>query len=215
MRYPLLALAFGLFLIACNSSNDVKDEEPEIETEAATPLAGEMLAPSFPGLFAFMDAEDPHFDIAQFEEAQTNPIDTLAPLPLHDELQPYESLFIYNADSSYAADLYSYNTVLVKRGDRTVLQGAGPDTEIGLIDTKAKTRKRIYFGGASSTVLDASWRTPRELAVAVGENLADTAFIPRILLFQVDSGTVRHFIYNDTLQLRSTDYLKRKHNVPN
>jgi len=212
MRYYLLTFFLAATLLACN--NESAAPEAESEPEAGAPAAGSMLAAALPQLFAYMDTTDPAFDAGLFEAAQVNAIDTLPALPLHDELLPFTPLFIYNADSSYAADLYSYNTVMVKRGDRTVLQGAGPDTEIGLIDTRAKTRKRIYFGGASSTVLDASWPAPNELMVAVGENLGDTGFIPRILHFQIDSGTVQHYIYNDTLRLRSTDFLQRRNALP-
>jgi hypothetical protein len=131
-------------------------------------------------------------------------------LKLSEALKSYYPLFIYNADSSYAIDLYSYNVILQKRNGKIIADQAGPDTEVALVDLKNKTRKRIYFGGSSSAVLDAKWINNEELFLLTGEIIDASKFQPQVLLYKLSDSSAREFVYTDTLRVSIKDYTDRR-----
>ncbi|MBO9684367.1 MAG: hypothetical protein J7502_17160, partial [Flavisolibacter sp.] len=145
----LLAIA----IVACNSSSDKEDKETieEEEVPYVDPVKQEINS-AFPATYQFFSTEDSSFDASKFQQMSSE-VANSPDLKLSDRIQSYSPLFVYNADSSFAIDLYSYNVILRKRNGKITVNHAGPDTEVGLIDLKNKTRKRIYFGGSSSTVL--------------------------------------------------------------
>ncbi|HVW99642.1 MAG TPA: hypothetical protein VHA52_04250 [Candidatus Babeliaceae bacterium] len=149
--------------------------------------------------------QDSSFSASRFSEATTDTAVNRA-LPLTASLKSFYPYFIYNPDSSYAIDLYSYNILFVKRKGKTVAEQGEPDTEVALIDFNRKTRKRIYFGGTSSAVLDAKWISKYRVLLLTGEVIGRTKFQPELLKYSVGDSTIQDFVYPDTLQLNISDY---------
>jgi hypothetical protein len=202
----LLAMA----IVACNSSSDKEDKETieEQEVPYVDPMKQE-ISSAFPTIYQFFSTEDSSFDASKFQQMSSEVVSS-PDLKLSDRIQSYSPLFVYNADSSFAIDLYSYNVILRKRNGKTTVNHAGPDTEVGLIDLKNKTRKRIYFGGASSAILDAKWINNEEFFLLTGENIDQSKFQPKVLQYKVTDNTEKDFVYSDTLQLNIGEYTDRR-----
>lgn len=208
--FPLILLAF---LASCGS-NDAVSEKPVTDTaEVEEPYVNpyqQQIQTAFPETYQFFSEQDSSFSALNFEEMGE---DTVKHASLHlgdKKLQPYYPLFIYNADSSYAIDLYSYNVLVSKRGDRRIIQTGGPDTEVGLVNLKDQTRKRVYFGGSSSAVFDARWISPNEFFILAGESFQDGGLQPVILKYDVNNDVLSHFVYSDTLNVNPSQYRDRR-----
>src|ERR1700694_3629368 len=149
MTKPFAALAFlSLAIFACHNSTD-RPVSIRADTEG-TNMAGQQkeLQNAFPALYQFFSRQDSSFSPGHFEVAGTDTLPAAEVLPVTDDLKEYMPYLVYNKDSSYAVDLYSYNIILSHENGTTIGEASGPDTEVGLVDLKQKTRRRIYFGGA-------------------------------------------------------------------
>jgi len=198
-------------LLACNNSSSEKEENntvEEIEEPYVDPVKQE-ISTAFPSAYQFFSNQDSSFDASKFEQMSSDTL-TSPDLKLSEKAVSYSPLFIYNADSSYAIDLYSYNIVPYKRNGKTILSQAGPDTEVAVIDLKNKTSKRIYFGGSSSAVLDAKWISNGELFLLTGEVIGADKFQPQVLQYKTFDNTANNFVYSDTLHLHASDYTDRR-----
>jgi hypothetical protein len=204
----LLAMAF----LACNSNSssgkEDKDTIEEVEELYVDPVMQEINS-AFPDAYQFFSAQDSSFNPTKFHQVSSR-ITNGSGLKLSDATSAYYPLFIYNTDSSYAIDLYSYNVILRKRNGKITAQHAGPDTEAALIDMKNKTRKRIYFGGSSSAILDAKWINNEEFFLLTGESISPSKFQPQLLQYQLPGNKANEFEYSDTLQLRIEDYSDKR-----
>jgi len=160
-HYPLIMmrstthflLLLCLFIAACTNSNDTTHpetgtvSEPMMEEEGNGSLQADDL---FPQLAQYLEAQDTSFRSGSYVLREST-IDTASPDIVHPldtaVLNRYKDLLIYNDDRSKAIDLFSYGTVLIKKGDSTVLEGGEPDTEVAVIDFQKGTRRRIFFSG--------------------------------------------------------------------
>ncbi len=77
--------------------------------------------------------------------------------PSRQFFKAYETVLIWNADSSKILDIGSYGSVPVERGGEIVLEGGEPDNEVALIDLPERKRYRLFFAGPSAEVLDGKW----------------------------------------------------------
>ncbi len=202
-----------LFLVACNNNeNTASHPQSNDTTEVEEPVVDvnqQEIVKAFPDAYQFFNQQDSTFNSGGFEETTSDTIQTPA-LKLSSALKSYAPYFIYNSDSSYAVDLYSYNILFVKRNGKTVAEAGGPDTEVGLIDLKNKTRKRIYFGGASSAVMDAKWVNNTQFLLLTGEIIDDTKLQPQLIKYTVDGSVATDFVYDDTLQVKVSDYRDKR-----
>lgn len=198
-------------LVACTNQSEppVSKEDGVAAERETTPSPGSPSSnPAFPSLFRYFSEQNSRFSPGKFEEAGTSRIDTSAALPVDEEqVTPFYPYLLYNSDSTYAIDLYSYNYVITTRNNKTVAEEGGPDTEVALIDLKNKTRKRVFFGGTSTAVYDAKWASDRSFLLATGEMIssqsAETYGVqPELLLYDMAQGVVKHFLYPDTLQVK-------------
>jgi hypothetical protein len=201
-----------MFLAACNNSDAVsenREDTSEVEEPYVNPYQ-QQIQTAFPETYQFFSEQDSSFSALKFEDMGEDTIKHQA-LPLRKEkLEAYYPLFIYSQDSSYAIDLYSYNVLLGQRGNPNLVHNGGPDTEVGLINLKEDTRKRIYFGGSSSSVLDARWINRHEFFLLTGETMGDNRFQPAILKYDVSNNVMSHFVYRDTLNVQASDYRDRR-----
>lgn len=201
-----------LFLVACNNDQSSKDrpayDTAETEDANIDPLKQEIVS-AFPEVYQFFSSRDASFNAGNFEEMSTD-TSLSPPLQISPSLKDYYPYLIYNSDSTYAIDLYSYNFMLEKRNGKTVAEAAGPDTEVGLIDFKNKTQRRVYFGGTSAAVLDAKWINDQEFFLLTGQIIGDTKFQPELLKYTVTSNQLTDFIYADTLNVQIADYSDKR-----
>lgn len=206
----LLVVAFIALMTSCTNNSPSKETAADttaVEEVDETAIAQQQIVTAFPSVYQFFTQQDSSFAPQKFVETETDTLQASPALPANGkELKSFYPYFIYNPDSSYAIDLYSSNVVLTNRAGKTVAKAAGPDTEVGLINTRNNTRKRIYFGGSSSAVLDAKWLNNQEFLIMTGEVIKDKAFSPTILKYAVPANTVQHFIYDDTLRIRPAEY---------
>jgi hypothetical protein len=201
-----------LILIACNNNNSPKEENKETIEEVEEPYVNptkQEISSAFPTVYQFFSAKDSSFSTSKFQQMSSEPV-TSPDLKLSEASKRYYPLFIYNADSSYAIDLYSYNVILREKNGKTVVNQAGPDVEVALVDLKNQTRKRIYFGGSSSAVLDAKWINNNELILLTGEIISASKFQPQVLQYKLSDNTANEFIYADTLEVSVKDYNDRR-----
>jgi hypothetical protein len=212
MIKKFIPFLLAMVILACNnnrsSGEEDKDTIEEVEEPYVDPVKQEIDL-AFPEAYQFFSAQDSSFNAMKFHQMSSRIMNS-AGLKISDAITPYYPLFIYNADSSYAIDLYSYNVILRKRNGKITTNHAGPDTEVALIDLKNKTRKRIYFGGSSSVILDAKWINNDELFLLTGEIISPSKFQPQILQYKLSDNKANEFDYNDTLQLRISDYSDKR-----
>jgi len=208
----LLVALFG----SCNNSAETPakpvDSMP-VEVEVINPNQQEVdrAAQLYQPLFTFFQASDSTFDVRKFNLSIVDSL-TVMRQPLDEAaIKPYLPYLIFNADSTKAIDLHSYNTILVERNGKTVSEAAGPDTEIALIDFKSKTRQRLLFAGPSFVVHDGSWVNEEIVSVAGGELVSSELFKPEIWFFDLRANTMKVLGYNDTLNRSAALYKRNQH----
>ncbi|MGN6163610.1 MAG: hypothetical protein ACTHOF_03635 [Flavisolibacter sp.] len=198
----------AIVLVASCNNNATNTENTTDTTEVVdeTAIAQQQLAAAFPEEYQFFKSQDSSFTSQKFIETETDTVHNEPALAVSESLQKYYPYFIYNPDSTYAIDLYSYNIVLVTKNGKTIGKAGGPDTEVGLVDIKNNTRRRIYFGGSSSAILNAKWINDNEFLLMTGELIKDSSFNPTILKYTLPSHTLVRFVYDDTLKMKPSEY---------
>lgn len=194
-------LALVLILFA-SCMNNAKEENKQADTIAQSSLI-------LPDAFQYLEKKDSIFSPQQFlknPEEQTTIQEQERPLT--KETMDYQKLFIYNKDSSKAIDLFSYGTLLHRKNGRDYIEGGEPDTEVGLIDFRKDSRRRIYFAGPSITLFDAKWINDSIIALAGAHNIDEEHFHPFVLQMNLAQNKCRLFPYKDTLQLDVKDLLQ-------
>lgn len=214
MKKLLFLLGFALFLAACNNSNNNTanadttaargEDEPEAEVDAETAL----LQNNMPQLFAYLRNSDSSFSPQQFDMTGTRDLDTSVTTPVTEkQMEMFRTCLVFSPDSSQALDLFSYNYVLVPTRDGSIrAEQGGPDTEAALIDFKSGIRKRIYFSGPSSALLDARWLPDGTFLLAGGEVLTRNRLLPFIWKVDPRSNHIDVYSYPDTLQATADRY---------
>jgi hypothetical protein len=205
----IIVLAVGV--LSCNNNANNAEEQRADSTEAEVvneDIAA--IADAFPDIYHFFSVTDSTFSPDKFIEVSR---DTLANEPesvVGPVLKEYFPYFIFNNDSSFAIDLYSYNISFTTRNGKTKVEEMGPDTEVGLVDMENKTRRRIFFGGTSAVVMDAEWLNNRAFLLMTGENITEKEFIPTITRINLTDNSVKRFVYDDTLKVEIANYKDRR-----
>jgi hypothetical protein len=207
-----ICLAVVLSFCACNNSGSSKGDDQPLDSaysEELPPPVIQQLPTAFPEAYQFLSAKDSSFNASFFEEAGSD-TNRSKMLPLPKEIKSYYPYLIYNIDSSRAIDLYSYNIFFRTKNGKRIAEPGGPDNEVALIDFKDSTRRRVFFGGSSSAVLDAKWINGQEFLLMTGEVIGDREFQPTILKYNTSDNTLEHFLYRDTLRLNISEYRDRR-----
>ncbi len=209
---PVLCVAL---LAACNNSGTsavkIVDEMQDTLQEAAADAEVNVVKRSFPNLFDYLKKEDTTFSEDRFSIAGESKMETVPPTPADEaRLQPFKKYFIYNRDSSAAVDLYSYNYIVTDRAGVSRLEEAGPDAEAGVINFKANTRKRIFFGGPSHALWDAKWINADELLLVGAESHNGGNLIPTIWHINLRDAFVEMYAYEGELQADISGYQAEK-----
>lgn len=212
MKRLVLVFSFAALLLACNSNTEQKENENVVQTEnEAAPETQTMVQTSFPGYFAFISSQDANFSKDSFDLAEEGKIENMPATPInHAQLDPFKKYLVYNSDSTLAIDLYSYNYILINKNGVEKMEEAGPDTEIGLIDVKANTRRRLFFSGPSFSVADAKWINNDEVALAGAEILEDGKIKPIIWQINLKDTTQQQYNYNHIVKADVQGYVNKR-----
>lgn len=204
MRKLLLPCLLAAGLWACTDSADTGNTAPEEVTTAPAPGGSELdwKEDAFPDVLRALESEDTTFTLDSFAAEGGAPIDnSLKAYPMEGErLVPFQSLFVYNSDSTRAIDLFSYNFMANTRNGQRVLVPGEPDTEVALLDYRDKTRKRLLFLGPSFVALDARWLSNEQVAIAGAEIVGEHRIKPIIWKITLPAGTVETEFYTDTVR---------------
>lgn len=208
-------MGLALSLVACNNNSDNtanadslttggEDEPEEVDAETA------LLQNNLPQLFAYLRNSDSTFIPQQFDMTGTRDLDTSVTTPVTEkQMEMFRTCLVFNPDSTMALDLFSYNYVLVPTRDGAIrAEPGGPDTEAAVIDLKSGIRKRIYFSGPSSALLDARWLPDGTFLLAGGEVFPGSRLLPFIWKVDPHSSHIDVYSYSDTLRVTANDYKK-------
>jgi hypothetical protein len=200
MRKLLLPCLLAAGLYACTDSAETS--EKEVATEPATETSTlDWKEEAFPQYLRALKSQDSTFTLDSFavQEATSSNVDSLT-YPLDPErLVPFQSLFIYNDDSTQAIDLFSYNYVPTAHAGQRYMAAGEPDTEVALINYQDKTRTRLLFLGPSYAALDARWLSKNQIAIAGAELVGDNQIKPIIWKITLPNRDVETEFYIDTV----------------
>lgn len=206
MKKIIIISSLAFSLLACNSSTNepTATAEPALENK-------EHLENLLPQFFTELENTNATFSGDSIALKETGNLQTLAAVPINEEkLKPFKKVLVYNSDSTKAVDLFSYNYIITQNNGTPVAEAAGPDTEIALIDFKSNSRKRIWYGGPSTAVLDAKWLTNDELLLAALQENENGQKEPLIWKIGLSANTIETYKSNNKVQLNQTDYLNKR-----
>jgi hypothetical protein len=204
MRKLLLLSLLAAGLYACTDEADRSGTASEEVITAPAEEDGELdwKENAFPEYLRALESQDTTFTIDSFAAEGQAPIDnTVKAYPMEGErLVPFQTLFVYNNDSTRAIDLFSYNFMANTREGQQVMIPGEPDTEVALLDYRDKTRKRLLFLGPSYAAIDAQWLSNDEVAIAGAEIVGENLVKPIIWKITLPGGGVETEFYTDTVR---------------
>ncbi len=200
-----------LCLAAC--SNNADAPATDVTTTTPPPDSSEAVAANaFPQLYAYLEQQDATFSADSFTLTGESELPKEPAQPLDEaRLQPFKPFLIYNADSSRALDMYSYNYVVVSKNGATQLEEGEPDAEASVIDFKKGLRRRIFFGGPGHVLWDARWTAPDQLLMigAEAEENSSSA-VPAIWQLNLKDTSMQVFTYLGTVKADIEQYKKNR-----
>lgn len=200
MKKLLYVLLLAAGFSACTDSTDNTNLQNAAEVPPAPATEKTSHAETFTEYFALLNRYDSSFSAERFGEEERATMQTSEAYPIEEaRLQPYKPLLIYNADSTLAIDLFSYNYLLSRRGGTTYAQAGEPDTEVALIDFKENKRRRLLYVGPSFSILDAKWLDTEEVAIAGAEVISDQQIKPIIWKISLPEDKMETEFYTDTI----------------
>lgn len=205
-------LPIGLFwLVACKNNTDQK-ASPTESSQGTTVVTDELpeeeeLAP-VTQVFTSLDS---NFNTGSFYPSGIDSVQ-YAQLAKIDagSMKEFIPFLIYNADSSLAVDPYSYNYIIHQQKGKTKVSEAGPDVEIGLVDLKQNTRRRLWFSGPAATILDAKWKSKNELLLGGVEQIDTSGYQPFVLVINVTNNHIDRWQSDEMLTGQVNDVLKKR-----
>lgn len=200
-QYLTSLLAASLFLAACGNNASSKNEGLDTAAEEPENTETAWTQDALPQLYQRLEAQDASFDPDLFAETEGG---TTTPTPARffppEELGPFRPYLVYNADSTRAIDLVTYNYIIDKNDGQPVLEPTGPDTEVAVIDLKTNMRTRIFFSGPGTIIRDGKWLDENTVLLGGAENVSSTAIKPILLRINLEENTLQRFTYQDSLQ---------------
>jgi hypothetical protein len=201
-------------LLACNNESRTDGSNDEMETEIVYEQEQvPAFQQNFPLLANYLQSQDSSFSEQSFTTGEVVSRDTMPYHPIADgSMEPYRPFLIYNADSSFAIDIVSYNFIETNKGGRKRFEFAGPDTEVGLIDVKNNMRKRILFLGSAGLVMDAKWEGNKVL-IAGAEDAGQELIRPLMWRFNVQDSALEMFSFPGTIKANVQKYYETRYNT--
>jgi len=200
-----------LFFASCNSNTERSDNENTTDTvstvsEETVPALEE----NFPDLYNYLQSQDSSFSMQGFEGGVIRQkADSLDDKEDISGLKLYYPYFLFNADSTMALDLVTYNYVASQKDGKTILDEAGPDYEVALIDFKTGKRKQLLFFGTTGTVLAAKWKDPNTILMVGATEWQDAdSLLPVIWKYELPTKSWSEFRYEKMIKGDVTGYKK-------
>jgi hypothetical protein len=173
--YMTFAALLLCIITSCNNSNQ-KNEEEQTITDDSLQVANSIISEDSAIIFN-NKADDwinqslknyngnwKKFKLKEFwneDSLQANPYEATP-----EFYKTYHDLLKWSPDSSYILDLGTNGATVVKGKDgKPHLENGDIDTEISLLDPKAKTKSRILFFGSAAAVINAHWIDSTQLAI--------------------------------------------------
>lgn len=193
---PLISILF-LFLNSCKdsgkpspaSSTDSTQNEIIEDDQATDPASLDSL------FIEKIERSDSSFSPENFEGGEMTdseiPESTLDSAGIH----PYLPYLVYNNSKTMAIDAISANYFPVEKKGKILFEEGGPDFEVGLIDFKKNTRKRILFFGTVGAVYDSKWLNDHTIVITGGLNQTMDSMQPAIWKYDLQKGSKEMFIY--------------------
>ncbi|ANE51778.1 hypothetical protein [Flavisolibacter tropicus] len=207
-----LILPIGLlWLVACSNNADQK-ATPTESSKGTTVVTDELpdkdeLAP-VTQVFTNLDS---NFNTGSFYPSGIDSVQYAQLVKIDSgSMKEFIPYLIYNADSSLAADPYSYNYIIHQQKGKTKVSEAGPDVEIGLVDLKQNSRRRLWFSGPSSLILDAKWKSKNELLLGGVEQIDTSGYQPFVLVINVTNNHIDRWQSDEMITGQLNDVLKQK-----
>lgn len=196
-----------LFLVACTNT-DVKEKTVSEENPVNEVTSFQKGVPLF---FKYIQQNNPAFSADSFLLTQSAKQDIYPSSTINEQhVAPFKDLLIYNADSSKAIDLFSYNYIITDKTGVIKAEAAEPDTEVALINFKDSTRKRIWFSGPMAIILDAAWINPNEIIVAGMQENENGKYYPVIWKILLAEKIIDTYTYNHAVEILPNDYLNER-----
>jgi|GEM_PF-1977782 len=199
---------FGVVLLFLACNNSAEDQQATEDSISGTIIINELDSIStISNSFVQLDSS---FDQTSFSKVSERTIQEAEDMPLNaEQMLPFMPYLIYNSDSSKAIDPYSYNFIINERKGTRRVDDAGPDFEIGLIDVKSKTRRRIWFSGPAARIIEAKWKSNHELWLAGVEEVSAESYIPFILEIDTRTNKAASYESGDTIQMTGQSGLRQ------
>lgn len=204
----LAILAISLCTACANNSDtesvntDTATAQSEADLSQLSPEA-RLVQTAFPNMYMFLEGQDPSFDPANFAETEGG---TDEPLPPRffppEELEQFKPYLVYNTDSTKAIDLVSYNYIIDKKDGQQILTGAGPDTEVGVINLQNNMRTRIFFAGPGTIMREGKWLDSTTVLLGGAETLSNTAIRPFLVRIDLKEKSLQKFTYADSVRAK-------------
>lgn len=202
MKY-LPAFIFCLVLISCNNepADEVITTRDTVITEEEDEFYPVRFSESFPELTQFILKQDSSFSSDRFADFDINKGEKNSWQKMDDKtFNEYREFFVFNADSTLALDLVSYNFIITNKAGVQKMDFAGPDTEIGLIDVKNKMRKRLLFLGSSGIVLDGKWNAQGNIILAGAQDAGNETYQPILWRYFPDADLLETMPYSGVIK---------------
>lgn len=204
MKLLYILTAASLFTAtACSNNAATKDEGIDTTAAEAQTAEAAMLQTAFPLFYQKLKAQDPSFDPELFEETEGG--NSTPPQPRFfppEELAPFRPYLVYNTDSTQAIDLVSYNYIIDKKDGQPVLEAAGPDTEVGVINLQNNMRTRIFYSGPGTLIREGKWLDSTTVLLGGAESVSSTSIVPFLLRINLKEKTLQRYTYADSIQAK-------------
>jgi len=198
------------FFIGC-TDNDATQNTPKNTTDSLiTEETGvdNWKHNSFKELYDFYSVNDSSFNTDSFVLVQQSVFENYPAEPNDlNKLQPFHKLISYNTDSTYGVDLFSYNYLTDKIGERTYVQGGEPDMEASLIDVNKKEKKRLLYLGPSYIFFEARWLNKNDIVIAGAEIVSENKITPLLWKITISGRALELYSYSGIIESNASTIL--------
>lgn len=206
MRYRTPGYGWALLLTACLAGCGPRDKSAAVEQDSTAAVPEDvrrwLRLPGLRDWDSSMHRLAPGFREEAFVLDRADSLD----LQVSGVMSPglwaqYRSFMVFSPDSSLAVDLFSYGTIpSVDERGRVTLEGADPDSEVGLVDSRSLRRRRLLFAGPGTRFQDAGWQGDSLVIITgISDANADNVPVPMIWRLNLAAGTLQ------VLQYRAED----------
>ena len=211
MRLLLIMSGF-FFFVSCSDNADTAKEPLTKDPVTAEEQAPETsFTNSFPQLYDYFYSQDSSFRVDAFETGMISQKTDTGFLMDKKEFNQYKPYLLFNADSSFALDLVSYNYIPSVRKGKKTMDEQGPDFETAIIDVKNMVRTRfLFFRSSGAAILDAAWQDSGNVLIAGAIDWQNADSLrPVLWKYHVHEKTLQQFNYPNMISADWSNYKKK------